>query len=70
MAAFARPPWTRLNGLLYLSQASLRGSRDNALATLAEIHAARAPIAPLTTALLATPPAQPSRATGVARGRS
>lgn len=56
MAAFARPAWTRLNALVYLGQASLRGSRDNALATLAEIHAARRPVPPLTTALLATQP--------------
>lgn len=70
MAAFARPPWTRLNGLLYLSQASLRGSRENALETLAEIHAARQPIPLLTTALLATPPRQPSRAKAGARHRA
>ena len=69
MAAFARPPWTRLNGLLYLSQASLRGSRENALERLAEIHAARQPVPPLSTALLATPPRQPTRAKAGARDR-
>jgi len=43
MATFPRPPWTRVNALTYLGQASLRGSRDNALASLAEIHRARQP---------------------------
>jgi len=64
MATFPRPPWTRVNALTYLGQASLRGSRDNALASLAEIHRARQPDPMLTTALLPAPPPRSPLARG------
>jgi len=56
-----RPVWTRMNALTYLGQVSLRGSRDNALASLADIHRTRQPMTPLSTALMSPRPERSQR---------